>query len=353
MLSDCRVVLVLSGGNALGAFQGGVYQALAERGVEIDWVVGASSGAINGAIICGNPIEARIMRLREFWRASERQAPESAASAGPGETARRTISAQATLATGQPHIFVPRQLPGTWWRLSEESELPSLYDTTPLAATLSRLVDFEMLNAGAIRFSATAVDLETGKDVVFDTRKGAIGPEHMRASSALVPVFSPVEIEGRLLADAGLSANLPLDVLLAEPPAGRTLCLAVNLLPLQGPRPITLGSTVERMQDLIFAKQSDRALEGWQRYYDLRTTTGGNDGGETAQPLVTLVHLAYDRQQPEVAGKMFDYSQDSATYRWDQGYRVASETLNRIHGGQIAIGGPGLSVHRLVNLEQV
>jgi NTE family protein len=89
MLSDCHVVLVPSGGNALGAFQAGAYQALAERGVEIDWVVGASIGAINGTTICGKPTETRVMRLREFWRASESQAPDAAAPLGRGDTARR------------------------------------------------------------------------------------------------------------------------------------------------------------------------------------------------------------------------------------------------------------------------
>jgi NTE family protein len=128
-------------------------------------------------------------------------------------------------------------------------------------------------------------------------------------------------------------------------------CLAVDLLPLRGPRPTTLGGTAERMQDLIFANQSNRAIEGWQRYYDLRTITSDDHRAETARSSVTLVHMAYARQEPEVSGKMFDYSQASATYRWEQGHRVMQDALDRILACDIAIGGPGLSVHRLPTQE--
>ena len=62
-----QVVLVLQGGGALGAYQVGVYEALHEAGIEPDWVIGTSIGAINAAIIAGNPPETRVARLREFW----------------------------------------------------------------------------------------------------------------------------------------------------------------------------------------------------------------------------------------------------------------------------------------------
>src|SRR6202049_4066089 len=61
------VALVLQGGGALGAYQAGVYEALAEAGIHLDWIAGVSVGAINGAIIAGNPPNSRIDRLREFW----------------------------------------------------------------------------------------------------------------------------------------------------------------------------------------------------------------------------------------------------------------------------------------------
>src|ERR1700704_6472320 len=62
-----QVVLVLQGGGALGSYQAGVYQALAEHDLHPNWVAGISIGAINSALIAGNPPEKRVGRLREFW----------------------------------------------------------------------------------------------------------------------------------------------------------------------------------------------------------------------------------------------------------------------------------------------
>ena len=62
-----QIVLVLQGGGALGSYQAGVYQALHEAGIEPDWIIGTSIGAINAALIAGNPPERRYRRLEEFW----------------------------------------------------------------------------------------------------------------------------------------------------------------------------------------------------------------------------------------------------------------------------------------------
>ena len=334
-MPDCTVALILSGGNALGAYQGGVYQALVEHDVAIDWLVGASTGAINGAIICGNPPEQGVERLREYWQT---WADVTGTLGGVAEDARRTLAAQRALMAGQWQTFVPRNLLGPWWNPFGNREPRSLYDTMPLELTLGRLVDFDRLNAGTPRFSALAVDLNRGAEVVFDTRRDRIAPVHVRASSALIPAFPPVEIGDLLLADAGASCNLPLDVVLGEPPPGPTLCLAIDLLPLRAPPPRTLGNAAERMQDLMFATQSRRAIEGWQRCYDLR-------GGQADQPSITLIHLAYGAQEPEVCGKAFDFSPASAAYRWEQGHRDMARVFDRLRVGEVAVGGPGLSVH--------
>src|SRR5512134_979862 len=69
-----QVVLVLQGGGALGAYQAGVYQALHEAGIEPDWVIGTSIGAINAALITGNAPASRLPRLRKFWGRVEQHA---------------------------------------------------------------------------------------------------------------------------------------------------------------------------------------------------------------------------------------------------------------------------------------
>src|SRR5260370_33690926 len=96
--SNGQVVLVLQGGGALGAYQGGVYEALHEAKIEPDWIIGTSIGAINASIIAGNAIEHRLDRLREFWRRMERNAFSSALPAWTGIA--DSMSAWATVTRG-------------------------------------------------------------------------------------------------------------------------------------------------------------------------------------------------------------------------------------------------------------
>lgn len=333
MTSGGDLALVLSGGNALGSFQAGAYQALHENGCEPTRVAGASAGAVNGAIICGNPRDRRVERLREMWRPAG-----TAPAPGAAEEARRTAAAAWTLAGGHPGLFVPRHLFGPWWNPLGSAEPASLYDAKPLADTLTRLVDFDLLNRGVPRFAATALDIVTGEDVVFDTRDRLLTAEHVRASSALLPAFAPVQLGGRLLGDAGMSANLPLDTVLADLPAQPLLCIAVDLLPLAGAPPRDLGETVLRMQDLVFAMQSRRTIAAWQAIMDARVR-----GGDTAS--VTLVHLSYADPAREVSGKAFDFSPESAAARWQAGQQAMAGALAALGDGRIATGAPGMAVH--------
>ncbi len=335
---DYDLALVLSGGNALGAFQAGAWQAIEEGGLEPERVAGASSGAINGAIICGNPADRRIERLRTLWGVSENGSVLEA-QWGAFDDARRTNAAVGTLAAGHPALFVPRNMLGPWWNPFGNPEPASLYDATPLGRTVEQLVDFDLLNRGAPRFSATAVDIVSGEDVVFDTRTHALTATHLRASAALLPAFSPVEINGRLLGDAGISVNLPLDAILAEAGARPLLCIAIDLLPLEAPAPRTLGDTVARTQDLIFATQSRRAIAAWQAIFDERAQRG-----EAAA--VTLLHIAYADQSREVSGKAFDFSPASAAQRWQAGYDQLNRAITQLREGGIAIGRPGLTAYR-------
>ena len=326
-----QLALVLSGGNALGAYQAGGYAALHDHGLAPDWVVGASTGAINGAIITGNDAADRVARLEHYWRPAPAgttptgSIPAGSALAGAVEDQRRSAAAIAALAGGEPKLFVPDYfaLP---WALAGVPGTASLYDTRPLEATLARLVDFDRLNRGAPRFTATAVDLETGTPVVFDTHDRPVEARHIRASGALLPAFPPVEIDGRLLGDGGLAANLPVDVVLDADLAAPTLCLALDLLPLAARRPATLGEAASRMQDLMFASQSRLAVAAAAARYAARPDA----------PPVTLVHLSYDRQDAEVAGKAFDFSPISVRARWDAGYADVAAALTEV-------GGMGLS----------
>src|SRR5258707_1200669 len=98
-----QVVLVLQGGGALGAYQGGVYQALHEAGVEPDWIIGTSIGAINASLIAGNAPQLRLPRLREFWSRVEHKHPWPLAPAWTGVS--ETMSYWSTLFAGIPGFF--------------------------------------------------------------------------------------------------------------------------------------------------------------------------------------------------------------------------------------------------------
>lgn len=341
-----NLALVFSGGNALGAYQGGAYQALHEHGFEPDWVIGASAGAINGAVICGNPQDRRLALLQELWRPAATVSP----SFSTLDEARRSASAIWTMVAGRQGLFAPRHLFGPWWNPFGNPEPSSLYDSTPMLRTLERLIDFELLNRNRLRYCATAVDIQSGEDIIFDSARLRIEPDHIRASAALAPAFPPVEIGGRWLADAGLSANLPVDNVLGETHDRPLLCIAVDLLPLRAPRPHTLGETIIRAQDLMFATQSRRTIAAWQTLYDERTRNG-------ASTSVALLHIAYSNHSREVSGKAFDFSAESIATRWREGSADMAIALDDLAAGRIPVGEPGMAVYSMSadqrRLEQV
>ena len=332
--ADISIALVMGGGAALGAYHAGAYQALQESGIEPEWVVGASAGAVNGAVICGNAPEHRVQKLAALWHTAGKagvavQEPNAA------EMARRTQVAAMTLATGQADWFVPRKLYGPWWNPFGNHEPASLYDSSPLERRLQELIDFDLLNADSPRFGATAVDIESGADIIFDTEHHRITPRHVRASGALLPAFSPVQVEGRMVGDAGLSSNLPLDVVLSATSIRPVLCIALDLLPLAAPRPRNLGDTLSRTQDLMFASQSRRSIAAWQAIHADRARRGEGSA-------ITLLHVAYADQSREVSGKAFDFSPTSAEARWQAGYRDLKQALAAVPG--VLSDQPGLHV---------
>jgi len=318
-----RTVLVLGGGNALGAYLAGAYERLHERSIEPHWVIGASIGAITGAIIAGNAPEHRMPRLKEFW---EQAKIHSGFTLHRGSSFRHAYNEAHTalaLLTGRPGLFGHR-FPGL---LSVLPWMPSdvaLYDQRPLRQTLERLIDFTRLNAGGIRFTAICVDVETGEEVLFDTARDEITPDHLLASTSITPVFPPIEIGGRFLCDPGYTNNLPVDVALVNPPEEDMLCIAFELVSLKAPRPLSLDASAERANDLILASSSRRSIEALQREYALH---------ERLKPKgakVTLLHLAYQSGSDERAGKAFDFSPASLEDRWATGLRDMEQALAQL-----------------------
>ena len=125
-----QVVLVLQGGGALGAYQVGVFEALHEAGIEPDWVIGTSIGAINAAVIAGSRQADRLERLDAFWR--HVQSPR--ANAGPFDWLGmgNLVANMTTVMRGIPAFFEPNLPSLRGARASVGIEQAAYYSTAPL-----------------------------------------------------------------------------------------------------------------------------------------------------------------------------------------------------------------------------
>jgi NTE family protein len=255
--SDEKIVLVLQGGGALGAYQAGAYQALCEAGQPPTWVAGTSIGAVNGAIIAGNPPERRVERLREFWqRVSSRLI---AWPLGHDDNSRRIFNeTSAALAAigGVPGFFEPR-IPPAVFMPQGTPEAISLYDTEPLKTTLHELIDFDLLNSGAVRLSIGAVQVLSGNMKYFDTTKQPICAEHIMASGALPPGFPPIEIDGKPYWDGGLVSNTPLEFVLERSgPREDMVIFQIDLFSAKGCMPETLFDIGQREKEIRYSSRT-------------------------------------------------------------------------------------------------
>ena len=342
--------LVLAGGIGLGAFEAGAYGALDEAGLgaSLSWVAGSSLGAVTAVIIAGNARQDRIAQIRRFWDGGASDPTPlttfwlGAPQEGVWRQAHNQASAMQTLMFGRPGLFRPNLHPGSG---AGVADVPALYDLSPLIATLRRLVDFDLLNSGEVRVSITATDVLSGERVVFDTGCGhIIRPEHVLASCALLPIFAPVEIGGRLLADGGFSSNAPLDVVLSDGASREMRCFVVDLFAREGSRPHTLAAGASRAGDLAFGNQSNRLMEGQEREARLRMLIGrlgsllpANLRGQTdiaeilAEGRTAPADVVYVRYRAflDEAGlaKPFDFSTVTISDRWHAGQDAMQSAL--------------------------
>lgn len=258
------VVLVLQGGGALGAFQAGVYEALIELGIELDWVAGISIGAVNAAIIAGNPRDTAVGKLREFWNGVSSALPSlpTADNDWAREWAHMVAAGQVA-AFGVPGFFTPR-FPPPMFAARQTPEAVSLYDTSPLIQTLDRLVDWDRVNSGKVRLSVGAVAVETGNFRYFDTRIDTIDARHILASGALPPGLPPVEIDGTWYWDGGLVSNTPLEHVV-DAAKEDMLVFQVDLFPARGERPHDMEEAWSREKDIRYSSRTRRISDGLVR----------------------------------------------------------------------------------------
>ena len=342
------VALVLQGGGALGSYQAGFYQALAEANIHPDWIAGISIGAINAAIIAGNPPPARVDRLRDFWTqvTTDPVWPYSGfPGAVRGDAVRNLLnqmSAGLALASGARGFFTTRPV-SPWLQPAGTVEATSFYDTGDLKRTLERLVDFDRLNADAIRFSVGAVNVRTGNFVYFDTTTHTIRPEHVMASGALPPGYPAIEIEGEHYWDGGLVSNTPLQWVVDSRPRRDTLAFQVDLWSARGEFPHNMLEVVTREKEIRYSSRTRAATDQFKHVQKLRGAVAGlleklpeelkNSPEakllrtEAVRKVYNIVHLIYRAKNYEGHSKDYEFSRRSMEEHWRAGYHDAIRTL--------------------------
>src|SRR5262249_8868257 len=270
-----QTVLLLQGGGALGSCQAGVYQALAEANLHPDWVAGISIGAVNSALIAGNPPERRVERLREFWEAvstSPLGLPYFPSIAIPDESIHSLLNqtrALGILLFGAPDFFAPRFPPPMPWGISR-ADTVSYYEVSPLRATLERLVDFDRIKVGATRLSVGAVNVRTGNFISFDTTPHRITPAHIIASGSLPPGFPATEIDGEYYWDGGIVSNTPLQWVLDSRPRRDTLAFQIDLWSATGELPRNLADADVRAKEIRFSSRTRAGTDLYKAAQKLR-----------------------------------------------------------------------------------
>lgn len=265
-----RLALVLQGGGALGSYQVGVYQALAEAGCDPTWISGVSIGAINAALIAGNPPERRMERLEAFWTLmTERQVWPYTPEGDWFRDLRNRSSAFMTMVLGQPGFFKPHAV-NPWLQPPGARHATSFYDSAELRHTLEQLVDFDLLNDGTKRVSVGAVNVATGNIVFFDTHHQRIGPEHIMASGALPPALPMVEIDGEHYWDGGIVSNTPLQYLLDQEEDLSSLVFQVDPFNARGPIPRQMSEVANRQKDITYSSRTRQTTDAFKRILALR-----------------------------------------------------------------------------------
>jgi NTE family protein len=339
-----QVVLVFQGGGALGAYQGGVYQALHEAGIEPDWVVGTSIGAINGAIIAGNDVGRRLDRLREFWDRVEHKPLWGETLFG--ELAGNAAAYLTSLTNGVRGYYAPNSAIA-WRGLSAllGVERAAFYTTDDLRRTVTDVVDFKYLNAKHTRLTAGAVNVRTGKMHYFDSRQMPITLDHVLASGALPPGFPAIRIDGDPYWDGGLYSNTPIEVVFDDNPRRDSVVFSVQIFPIAGPEPESVWQVMSRQLDIQYASRADAHIPRQEHIHQLRrmvrelvrmlpedrrnTPEVQEMAGYGCGTFMHIVRINAKSQPNEDYLREIDFTSAGIRRRWRAGYEDTKHTLDR------------------------
>jgi NTE family protein len=345
-----QIGLMLQGGGALGAYQVGVVKALTQAQIFPTWVCGVSIGAINGAIIVGNPPEKRLERLQEFWSIISTKPVWPWVS--DSEVLRawsNAASSWMTLTTGQPGFFKPRTA-NPWLWPAGSAQATSFYDSSALEKTLKRLVDFERLNSGEVRLSVGAVEIESGNNQFFDTggvdhrgKPQILEVEHIMASGALPPALPMIKVGNKHYWDGGIVSNTPLQYMLDQSQDRSALIFQVDLFSARGTLPQTMPQVMARQKDITYSSRTRQATTSFKRMLKLRRQLAqalGRVPKDQLRPgeaqlmsdyldagVVNLVELIYKSKPYEIDTKDYEFSASSMKMHMETG---ELDTLNTL-----------------------
>jgi NTE family protein len=338
-----QVVLVLQGGGALGSYQAGVYQALHEAGIEPDWIIGTSIGAINASLIAGNAPQNRLSRLHEFWKKMEQHPAWSFRDIIPGFNEK--LSYWATVTHGIPGFFRPNPLAHAGDSYPLGADNAGYYSTAPLERTLGDLVDFDLLNDGKPRLTVGAAHVRTSQMRYFDSRDGRLDVRHIMASGALPPAFPAIRIDGDLYWDGGILSNTPTEAVFDDNPRKNSLIFAVHLWNPAGDEPTTMKDVLNRHKDVQYSSRIATHVARQQQAHRLRhvitqlvarlpederrTDAVRELAGYGCSTRMHVVRLLAPQLECETHTKDIDFSPSGIKQRWDAGYVHTRAVLER------------------------
>lgn len=340
-----KKILVLQGGGALGAYQAGAFAALNEADLCPEWVAGISIGAINSALIAGNPPERRVERLKTFWeRVSSGLLLAPIATDNQSRKLYNELSAAFVAVTGVPGFFDPR-IPPPYLRPKGSLEAISYYDTSPLEATLTELVDFDYLNSGKMRVSVGAVQVETGNLKFFDTAHLELRPQHIMASGALPPGFPPVIIDGEAYWDGGIVSNTPLQYVLDRTGPRSDMCVfQLDLFSAKGPMPETVFDITQREKDIRYSSRTRLNTDVFRELHTIRRAIRRLEAKMPEElkssmdwhllsalgcdAAITIVHLIHRRAVYATQSNDYEFSRFTINEHWRSGRDDVERTLS-------------------------
>lgn len=313
-----QLLLVLSGGGALGAYECGVYRTLwrafDHRVIRSMLIVGASSGAINALLIarhCQDP-DGGVGVLERFWRSLA--SPPLPFFPVPHPYWRRMNSTLTGLLFGNAAVF--QRVPGGALGACAAYPLAAPYRLDPLLVTLQRWAGAYRSDADSPRVVIRALDAEAAEPRWYDSAREAIEPEVVVGSSSIPLVFPPFWHNGRALWDGdvwirGLLTEA-LGDLMTEPSRLPGRIVSVELMASRRAMPIGIPQTLLHLRDMMLGGRHDK------------------DGSFSALA-DRDIRLTRIQRRPhpyeEVSSALFDWGPDRIEALMEQGERDAEAAL--------------------------